>query len=71
MLFRKKIQRSCSYCSFGAKMADGQVLCSKRGFRSESDSCRKFRYDPTKRIPLRPRSVDFSQYDDSNFTLND
>ena len=50
MLFRKKIERSCSYCVYGAKLEDGAVLCSKRGLKNEEDHCRKFRYDPSKRV---------------------
>ena len=46
MLFRKKIERACSYCVYSAKLDDGACLCSKRGLKSEHDSCRKFRYDP-------------------------
>lgn len=69
MLFRKKIERSCSYCAFGAKLEDGQVLCAKRGVKTVEDSCRKFRYDPCKRIPSKPRAMDFSKYESEDFSL--
>lgn len=71
MLFRKKIQRSCSYCTHGVRMSDGQILCSRKGFRTESDSCWKFRYDPCKRIPKKAKAMDFSRFDNDNFTLDD
>ena len=69
MLFRKKIERSCSYCTYGACLEDGQVLCSKKGIRTVEDSCRKFRYDPCKRIPGKPKAMDFSRYDREDFSL--
>ena len=69
MLFRKKIQRSCSYCTYGACLEDGQILCSKKGIRTQEDSCRKFRYDPCKRIPGKQRAMDFSRYDQQDFSL--
>lgn len=69
MLFRRKIERSCTYCAHGAKLEDGAYLCSKRGLKSENDSCRKFRYDPCKRIPRKAKAMDFSQYQDSDFSL--
>ena len=69
MLFRKKIERSCSYCQFAAILEDGQVLCSKKGIRKTEDKCRKFKYDPFKRIPLKAKAMDFSKYDQEDYTL--
>ena len=69
MLFRKKIERSCSYCAFGARLDDETVLCSKKGLRSIQSKCRKFRYDPTKRIPAKPKALDFQQYNEEDFSL--
>lgn len=69
MLFRKKIDKSCSYCVFGAKLEDGQVLCSKQGLRTMDDSCRKFKYDPCKRIPAKPKAMDFSKFEEEDYSL--
>lgn len=71
MLFRKKIDRSCSYCAHGAKLEDGAILCSKRGVKQEGDSCWRFRYDPCKRVPFKARAVDFSRFKDSDFSLDE
>lgn len=71
MLFRKKIERACAYCIYGAKLEDGAVLCSKRGLKAEEDHCRKFRYDPYKRVPFKAKAISFSQYNDSDFSLGD
>ena len=69
MLFRKKIPRSCSYCIHGTKIDDEQVLCIKRGVVSVSGKCRKFSYDPCKRIPPKPKALDFAKYKDEDYSL--
>ena len=69
MLFRKKIERSCSYCIHGVKLNDDQILCAKKGMKTMEDQCRKFKYDPTKRIPRKERALDFSKYDEEDFSL--
>ena len=69
MLFRKKIERSCCYCLHGTRLEDGQVLCAKRGIRTEEDGCLRFRYDPLKRVPGKMKALDFSKYDKEDFSL--
>lgn len=69
MLFRKKIERSCAYCRHGVQLEDGQVLCHKKGVKTLEDKCRKFKYDPCKRIPLKAKPLDFSRYDAEDFSL--
>lgn len=69
MLFRKKIQRSCSYCAYGTQIDAEQVLCIKKGVVSVCGKCRKFSYDPFKRVPAKPKALDFSKYNEEDFTL--
>ena len=69
MLFRKKIERCCSYCEYCTKINDDQVLCVKRGVMAINGQCRKFSYDPCKRIPGRSKALDFSKYDHEDFSL--
>lgn len=69
MLFRKKIDRSCSYCQYGVQFEDSQILCSKKGIRTQEDQCWCFRYDPCKRIPKKMKALDFSKYDKEDFSL--
>lgn len=69
MLFRKKIERSCSYCLHGAALDSGMILCAKKGMKTVDDKCRKFKYDPCKRIPSKARTLDFSRYDKEDFSL--
>lgn len=69
MLFRKKIERSCAYCLYGTQLEDGQILCSKKGLKTVADKCRRFQYDPCKRIPLKAKALDFSKYDNEDYSL--
>ena len=69
MLFRKKIQKSCAYCTYGTKLNDEQVLCIKKGVVSIEGKCRKFTYDPCKRIPAKPKALDFEKYNEEDFSL--
>ncbi len=69
MLFKKKIAPSCSYCAHAGKVDDKTYLCKKRGMVSCGQSCRKFKYDPLRRVPARRKPADFSKYDDVDFSL--
>ena len=69
MLFRKKIERSCSYCLYGAKLEDDVILCSKKGMRGIGEKCRRFRYNPLKRVPHKAKAMDFSKYKEEDFSL--
>lgn len=69
MLFRKKIERSCSYCQYGARLEGDLVLCSKKGMKAIDGKCWRFQYDPCKRIPLKAKALDFSKYDQEDFSL--
>ena len=69
MLFRKKIQKSCSYCEYGTMLSDDQVLCMKKGVMPADKKCRKFQYDPCKRIPAKPKALDFEKYNEEDYSL--
>ncbi len=69
MLFRKKIEKACDYCIFGTRLDEDTILCSKKGMKKPDDACRKFDYDPTKRIPVKAKALDFSKYDEHDFSL--
>lgn len=69
MLFRKKIEPSCNYCTRSAKLNDGLILCSKKGVVPADGKCISFRYDPFKRIPPKPKALDFSKYNKEDFSL--
>lgn len=69
MLFSKKVPRSCRYCAHGTSVTDEQVLCNKHGVVSIHYACRKFRYDPCKRIPVKAKALDLKKYDQDDFSI--
>lgn len=69
MLFRKDITPACAYCQRCTALDDEQVLCTKRGVVAADFKCRKFRYDPCKRIPPKMKALDTKKYDDVDFSL--
>ena len=69
MLFRKKIEKSCSYCCHSTKLDEEYVLCIKRGVKPMYAKCRKFCYDPCKRIPPKPKAPDFDKYSQEDYSL--
>ena len=69
MLFDKKIEPSCSYCAFGAKISDDEVICRKKGIVAPYDSCRKFSYDPMSREPSPPPSLNTDNFSEDDFKI--
>ena len=69
MLFRKKIERSCSYCIHSTQLNEGTILCAKKGIRMDDQGCMRFKYDPCKRIPPRAKAMDFSKFKQEDFSL--
>lgn len=69
MLFRKDIPSSCSYCRMGTKIDDEQVLCTKRGVVSAYSKCRRFRYEPCKRVPVKAKAPDLKKFTTDDFSL--
>lgn len=69
MLFRRKHPRTCAHCAWGTKVGDEQVLCIKKGVVSVYYACRKFKYDPCKRVPAKAKALNFSKYNDEDFSL--
>lgn len=69
MLFRKKMERRCGYCARAARLNDEELLCGRKGIRTPDEHCIFFRYDPTRRIPKKAKAMDFSKYDNEDFSL--
>ena len=48
----KNYPKSCKNCFYGRLTKDMQsVLCEKEGVVELNDSCKKYKYDPLKRVP--------------------
>lgn len=71
MLFNKKIEPHCAYCARAKKLNDNYMSCLKYGVVSASYHCRKFIYDPTKRVPPRRKTLDKEIMDNLDFSLDD
>ena len=70
MLFSKDIQPVCGLCVHATPIDEETVLCHKKGPMPITDCCRKYKYDPCKRIPPCVKAPDFSKYKDEDFKLD-
>ena len=68
-LFQKKIEPRCTYCVHGRAMGEDQVVCPKKGVMAAGSHCRSFKYDPLKRVPPRPVSLDTERLKQEDFSL--
>lgn len=69
MLFEKKIEPRCAYCTRCAPLDEDSVMCLKKGVMPAADHCRSFRYDPLKRVPPRPVKLNTDKLSEEDFTL--
>ena len=69
MLFAKDMDPRCAYCQRGTPLEGGKVMCVKKGIVAAAGSCRRFRYDPLKRVPPKPMTARFDQLRDEDFVL--
>ena len=69
MLFRNKIPRSCVYCVHSTQLNSDLLLCARKGVVQADSKCIKFKYDPCKRIPLKPKAKGFDEYSEEDFKL--
>ena len=68
-LYGNNISPACEYCAFARRASDGRVmLCDKRGVVPMYHHCRRFRYDPLKRVPPRPAALN-DKYTSEDFSL--
>lgn len=66
-LFGNHIQPACKYCEEAFPQTGGGVLCVRNGPVAPEHSCRKYRYDPIKRIPRRRQPQE--SYNSEDFEL--
>ena len=67
-LYGNNIQPCCEYCTYARRATDGRVmLCPRRGIVPLYHKCRKFKYDPLKRIPFRQPPL--QKYQPEDFKL--
>lgn len=66
-LFKKDIPASCEYCSIGKSLNKTKILCVKYGITSPKNQCKKFKYDPLKRVPKK--QIENFNFDEKDFEL--
>lgn len=63
----KKYEAVCRNCFFGRFSPDGQIiLCDKKGMSDPDGSCKKYKYDPLKRVPRKapkPEEADPAEFE--------
>lgn len=63
--FDKNVPCSCEYCVYGERSPyTNDILCKKQGITQLRDSCRKYKYDPLKREPMKAKIADNYTSDD-------
>lgn len=66
-LFRKNISANCEYCCFCFNIKKNIILCDKYGAVNFKNNCKKFKYNPLKRVPkLKHKNLEFKK-EDFNF----
>lgn len=68
-LFRKDIDPRCAYCEHGSQINEREVVCVKQGVMPVESHCRRFRYDPLKRTPPRPATLDTEHLKEKDFSI--
>ena len=69
VIFKKDIEPRCAYCAHGNSLGEDQIICVKKGVVSPAGSCRRFKYDPLKRVPPKPLVVSFDKFSDEDFSI--
>ena len=68
-LFRREMDPRCAYCQFASTLNDRECMCVKRGVVPVESHCSRFRYDPLKRTPPRPASLDTKNLSEKDFSI--
>ncbi len=66
-LFGNNIKPSCKYCEMATQSEGDKIVCSKFGDVKAYDSCKKFIYNPLKRIPKKELQLANSAVNEIDF----
>ena len=51
---KDEVEPNCAYCIFAVEVVGEEcILCPKKGIMQIGDACKKFVYDPLKKIPRK------------------
>lgn len=67
--FRRDIEPRCAYCAHSSALSEREVACSRKGVVDAAGHCRRFSYDPLRRVPPRPASLDPAAHAPEDFSL--
>lgn len=70
-LFGNQVEPYCRYCSLASQLEQGQMLCRKYGVVQSNYACKRFRYDPLKRLPPKPAILRGAFSDDDFYIIDD
>ena len=70
LLFNKEISPCCAYCEHATQINDRDAVCKKHGVVSLTYRCRKYTYDPTRRVPAEPEELPSGYFSEKDFSLN-
>lgn len=69
-MFRQKVEPACSYCAHGFEVTEEFINCTKKKKMMDRDEkCIHFQYDPLKRVPAKQKALDFSKYEEYDYSL--
>ena len=68
MLYDEPPRRVCALCQYARDFRGDEMLCMKKGPVSFDFHCRHFCYDPLKRVPPRPATLN-DKYTSEDFSL--
>lgn len=69
-LFRKKVDRACQFCSHALITSNEHITCTKKKKLMPLEAkCMRFQYDPLKRVPSKAKALDFSKYEEFDYSL--
>ncbi len=66
-LFGNNVKPACKYCALGTAASGDNISCSKFGEVKSYDSCKKFSYNPLKRIPKKELKLATSAVNEIDF----
>ena len=52
-LYRPSVPKSCATCAHATRLSEQDMLCRRHGVVYEGYKCRRYVYDPIKRVPQR------------------
>lgn len=70
MLFSKEIKPCCAYCAKSKQVNDEEAVCVKHGIVSLQYRCKRYVYDPTKRVPSEPAQLDKDAFTEEDFKID-